>query len=135
MSRTHGKSKDKTYKIWSKMIQRCTNPKVERYSNYGGRGITVCDQWKTFYGFYADMGNAEEGYSLERIDVNGNYEKSNCSWIKQELQSKNTTRTVNITLNGITKNAKDWSIELGMRASTIYYRVAKGLPPEMILRA
>lgn len=133
--RTHGMSATREWNIWSRMIQRCFNPKVERYKNYGGRGITVCKKWRDFEGFYKDMGKVPDGFSLERIDVNGNYEPSNCKWIPLKDQHKNTTKSVLITHNGMTKNAVDWARELGIKASTIYYRSAKGLPPAAILGA
>src|SRR5215472_2117531 len=72
----------KEYICWSNMVQRCTNPKNNRWSDYGGRGIVVCETWqKSFSTFLAEMGKAPgPAYSIDRIDPNGNYEFSNCRW-------------------------------------------------------
>lgn len=88
---THGKSSSCEYKTWANMIARCTNPKEHYYANYGGRGITICDRWKnSFEEFYADMGDRPSGnYSIERLDVNGNYEPSNCVWATSFQQQRN----------------------------------------------
>ena len=78
---THGKSETREYRIWAGMIQRCKNPKVQRYPHYGGRGISVCDRWKQFPNFLDDMGLLPSPkHFLARIDLDGNYEPSNCRW-------------------------------------------------------
>jgi len=74
---------------WLKMIERCEKTYCRRYADYGGRGIRVCDRWKTFENFYADMGDRPEGMSIDRIDVNGNYEPSNCRWATPAQQRAN----------------------------------------------
>lgn len=88
---THGMSGTRQYYIWSAMVQRCTNPKHPKWSDYGGRGIRVCNEWLKFSGFWKDMA---EGYSddleIDRVDVNGNYEKQNCRWATQSQNSFNT---------------------------------------------
>lgn len=78
-----------TYHTWDAMLQRCLNPNNRNYYWYGERGITVCARWLDFANFFADMGERPEGYSIERIDVNGNYEPSNCKWIPKGEQWKN----------------------------------------------
>jgi hypothetical protein len=82
-----------TYHSWSNMIQRCTNPKHHRYANYGGRGIAVCERWREFANFLADMGVKPPGHSIERKDNNGNYEPGNCKWATFAEQSHNTRMT------------------------------------------
>lgn len=86
---THGMSALPEYKIWEQMLQRCTNPKHSRYSDWGGRGIQVCAHWMDFENFYADMGPRPEGLTLERFNNDGNYEPSNCKWATRVEQQNN----------------------------------------------
>jgi len=80
----------RTAHIYAGMVRRCVNPNDASYEYYGGRGITVCDRWlESIKNFFDDMGPAPAGYSLERVDVNGNYEPENCKWIPLSDQSKN----------------------------------------------
>ena len=95
---THGLSKTPTYRIWHGMKQRCLNPNCNGYHNYGGRGITVCASWKnSFENFLDDMGERPFlGAELDRINNNGNYEKSNCRWVskKQNANNRRSNRPV-----------------------------------------
>jgi hypothetical protein len=77
------------YECWVSMRQRCRDPGCRSYKNYGGRGISVCARWDLFENFLADMGPRPPGYSIERVDNNGNYEPSNCKWIPKGDQSRN----------------------------------------------
>jgi hypothetical protein len=92
-SRTHGKTGTFEHICWQNMHQRCRTPARRDYKYYGGRGIRVCSRWAKFENFLADMGECPPGYSIERIDVNGNYEPANCKWIPIGDQSNNTRRT------------------------------------------
>jgi len=78
-----------TYRTWVRLRERCTNPKNNRFAQYGGRGIAFCERWQSFENFLVDMGERREDMSIDRIDVNGNYEKSNCRWATKSLQNSN----------------------------------------------
>lgn len=86
---THGFSKTRAYESWQGMRNRCLNPRCDSYVNYGGRGITICSRWDDFGRFFADMGERPDGLTLERLDVNGNYEPSNCCWATRAEQNRN----------------------------------------------
>lgn len=82
------------YRTWRNMINRCYDPKNNHYQNYGGRGISVCAEWRhDFSTFFHDMGEKPLGLSIDRIDVHGNYEPSNCRWATNHEQAMNTTRS------------------------------------------
>jgi hypothetical protein len=83
-----------TYNSWRSMKKRCLWPGAVDWEFYGGRGVTVCDAWLTFEGFYADMGERPEGMTLDRKDPHGNYEPSNCRWATASDQARNKRRTV-----------------------------------------
>jgi hypothetical protein len=87
--RTHGKTGTPTFVTWMAMLSRCTNKNITNYAYYGGRGITVCERWMSFENFLSDMGERPEGMSIDRKDVNGNYEPSNCQWATRLEQSRN----------------------------------------------
>lgn len=83
----------RTYKTWQSMKHRCASPNNVNWLLYGGRGITVCERWQSFEGFLEDMGERPHGMSIDRIDSNKGYEKSNCRWASADVQVQNTTRT------------------------------------------
>ena len=119
----HGMRRSITYKSWACMIQRCTNPKNTRYRFYGARGITVCERWKDFANFLADMGERPAGsYSIDRIDPCGNYEPTNCRWATQLEQMQNTSKP---RLKATFQEIADQE-GLGLRA--VYSRYYRGQP-------
>ncbi len=85
----HGMTDTPTYFTWLAMRTRCSNPNVWDYKYYGGRGIGICERWNDFRNFYADMGERPDGLTLDRIDVNGDYEPNNCRWATWQEQCAN----------------------------------------------
>lgn len=88
-AKTHGLTNTPEYKTWAGMRTRCTNPKATNYGVYGERGIKCCERWNSFENFLSDMGKREKGKTLDRIDVDGDYEPKNCRWATKEEQVKN----------------------------------------------
>lgn len=115
------------YWSWGGMIQRCTNPKNPAYHNYGGRGILVCERWLQFSNFLEDMGQAPAGMTIERINNDGNYEKSNCVWATKAQQANNTRTNRVLELDGERKTVAQWSQASGVKYETIRGRLHRGL--------
>ncbi len=124
-ARTHGMSNTVEYNIYNHMMNRCYNMNVERYPNYGGRGIKVCDKWQTFEGFFGDMGKRPSVYhSIDRIDVNGDYTPQNCRWATIKEQSRNKTNTKFIEYRGEVKPLCEWTDILNLRYKTVHNRLS-----------
>lgn len=124
----HGLTNAKLYPVWVMMKDRCMNSNNKEYKNYGGRGVTVCNEWKNnFQAFYdwAMTNGYVEGLSIDRIDNNGNYEPSNCRWATRREQQLNTTRNKRITYNGKTQTLTEWSEELNVRFNKLWERLYK----------
>jgi hypothetical protein len=119
------------------MIARCTNRNNNRFGQYGGRGITVCQRWlESFVSFLDDMGvRPSSEHSIDRIDNDGNYEPGNCRWATRVEQSRNTQQNMIIEAFGRRQCLQDWSIETGIGRGTIRWRVVNGWSPEMALTA
>lgn len=127
----HGHSARKSitpeYRSWTNMIARCTNPKCTYYEYYGGRGITVCDRWKSFPEFVADMGNKpSRRHTLERLDTNGNYSPGNCVWASRASQAKNKRSTKIVEYMGDRLCLTDMARKHGLRPLTLRYRLLHG---------
>lgn len=124
------------YHSWVNMIQRCTNPNVYDYPNYGGRGITVCPEWRGregFYRFREDMGDRPEGTTLDRIDNDGDYYRYNCRWANSDVQANNKRSNYLLTYNGKTQSVARWAKELGISYSTLYTRLCNRWSVEEML--
>lgn len=112
----HGNRKNPTYKAWIELKLRCGSPNNHAYKDYGGRGIKVCDRWlNSFESFLTDMGERPgKEYSIDRIDVNGDYCPENCRWATRKEQCNNRRTNINITYNGKTQTLMQWCEELGL---------------------
>lgn len=121
-------SSEKLYHVWASMKDRCNNPKNKNYKHYGGRGIKVYYKWNGSHDYinfksWALSNGYKEGLTLDRIDVNGNYEPDNCRWITQKEQTRNIRRNINITYNGETHILQDWAYILDINPNTLYHRI------------
>lgn len=127
---THDKSKTNLYSKWAGMKRRCYNLNDKRYPDYGGRGITLCEEWKenfeTFYNWAINNGYKKE-LTIDRIDTNGNYNPSNCKWSTMLEQSHNKRNNRNITYKEKTQTIAEWSRQLGLNTKSLYTRVERGL--------
>ncbi len=133
IKRKHGMVGTPEYNAYSSMLGRCLNKNNHKFSQYGGRGIKVCERWReSFVNFYADMGARPDGCSLDRINVNGNYEPGNCRWATAVQQGQNKTNTINLAYNGETKCLAEWSRQYGVPLVTAYSRLQRGLTFEQV---
>lgn len=126
----YGKSAERIYNIFHGMKQRCYNPNSTEYKNYGGRGISICDDWmnapQDFITWSLENGY-EDTLSIDRIDNNGNYEPSNCRWTTVIQQANNTRRNIYIKFHGETKTLAEWSRVLGFDYELVYGRLRRGV--------
>lgn len=130
----HGKHGAPAYGVWNSMKSRCENPNVKTYPDYGGRGITICERWKKFSNFLADMGEPAPGMTLERIDNNKGYYKENCDWATRTKQGRNKRNNVLLTINGETLPLSAWAERSGIKYATIHQRITKGWTPEAAVK-
>ena len=123
----HGLYNTPEYRVWSAMIQRCTNPNVPKFKNYGARGIRVCERWLSVECFLADMGRRpSDSHSLDRIDNDGDYMPGNCRWATDGQQRRNRSDNVYLTHEGRTMIVSDWAREIGISEFTIRKRLRLG---------
>jgi hypothetical protein len=116
------------------MIQRCSNPHRLDYARYGGRGITVCDEWRaSFRSFLTDMGEPPPRHSLDRTDNNGPYSKENCAWAPDKAQQRNRRSNRALAFHGKTQTLAEWSEELGIPYFTLHARLRRGWNVERVL--
>lgn len=135
-NRTHGMTGTPEYISWQAMRHRCYREEDISYSNYGGRGITVCDEWRdSFENFYADMGPRPEGMTLDRIEVNRNYEPSNCRWATPKEQADNTRVARKLLVGDRRINMSEASRRSGLTRSTLRRRMRLGMKIEEAMTA
>lgn len=142
MNLTHGATAAKvarkneyprSYKIWVRMRQRCNSPSDAAFKDYGARGIAVCERWKDYANFAADMGEPPPGTSLDRIDNDGPYSPENCRWATKVEQARNKRTAKLITYNGETRSLVEWAEHLGIPRQRLHNRIYRGWPIERAL--
>lgn len=125
--KTHGLSGSREYRIWASMINRCTNKNSAGYRDYGGNGITVCDEWMSFENFISDMGCAPScKHTLDRIIGSLGYNKENCRWATRDIQNRNTSRNVFVSIGGESLTISEWAERTGIDPRTISMRIRRG---------
>lgn len=120
----HGMSKDRLYWIWHSMIDRCVRKNNPGYKHYGGRGISVCEEWLDSKNFieWALSNGYRKDLTIDRIDYNGNYEPSNCRWVDWKTQANNTSRNHYVTIDGETLTVAQWAERNGIAYKTVFQR-------------
>lgn len=127
----HGGKKERLYVVWSSMKQRCLNPNDPYYFRYGGRGISICDDWKDYRKFREwaessgyDKNNRDRSCTLDRVNNDGNYCPENCRWVTQKEQDNNRSSNHFITnSSGVSKTLSQWSEVTGIRKDTLRRRI------------
>lgn len=139
-STTHSGSNSRLYHVWIDIVRRCENPGRGAYKNYGGRGISICAEWKDFSVFrewamstgYDE--NAEHGIcTIDRIDVNGDYAPDNCRWVTMKIQCRNKRGSHIVEYNGEKKTVAEWSEITGINYNTLLRRINSGWDVERAL--
>ncbi len=122
----HNLTNSRLFKIWSGILNRCYNKNNHKYKNYGGRGITICDEWKNDFKVFYDWSitnSYQDNLTIDRIDVNGNYEPSNCRWVNQKTQQNNKNSNLWITYDNQTYTLSEWSEILNINYYTLKSRL------------
>lgn len=128
----HGGNGTRLYGIWKSMRERCTVPSQIRYKNYGGRGIKVCPEWNEYVAFreWALTHGYSDDLTIDRINVDGDYEPTNCRWATTKEQSNNKTTSHFLIICGVKKTITEWSEVSGIKVGTIWMRLKKGWSDE-----
>ena len=123
------------YDIWTNMKDRCYNPNFKQFKDYGGRGITVCEEWQEFIPFmeWATKNGYKRELQIDRIDNSKGYSPSNCRFATRSQNQRNMRRNRHVTINGITKLMIEWCEITGLHFRTISLRIEKGWPDAMLL--
>lgn len=134
---THGGTNTRLFKIWGGMKERCAREKHPHFKDYGGRGISVCEEWQEFANFrsWAISNGYETHLSIDRIDPNGDYEPSNCRWATMKEQQNNKRTNHIVCLNGVEHTITEWAEILGINKTTIKERLRLGWSDEKALTA
>lgn len=135
-SHKHGKKHTRLYRIYQGMKTRCYNTNDPGYLYYGAKGIQICNEWlEDFMRFYkwAITNGYSDDLSIDRINVNGNYEPSNCRWATKKEQNNNKSTNLNIEYNGKIQSVEEWSNETGLSKDSIYKRLSMGWSIEKTL--
>lgn len=134
---THHLSGTRLFKIWTGMMYRCYDPKHSHYGAYGGRGITICDEWRNSAEAFIEWAHSngyEDHLTIERRDVNGNYCPENCEWITWKQQNYNKRNTRLVEINGESKTIPEWAEETGINKFTLRGRYRRGIRGEDLIR-
>lgn len=123
--KTHGKTSTRLHQIWCSMRQRCNYPYSKAYRIYGGKGVTVCNEWNDFQTFYdwAMANGYRDDLTLDRIDGNGNYCPSNCRWATMKEQQNNRLNNIRFSVGGVERTLTEWSEASGIPRATLEWRV------------
>jgi hypothetical protein len=115
------------------MIQRCMNPNNSGYKWYGRKGITVCEEWRDFRNFYADMGDPSPQQTIDRRDGTSGYSKDNCRWATMKEQAQNRSSNLMISWHGVKQSLAQWAQTIGIKADCLYSRLNSGWSIERAL--
>lgn len=129
-SKTHGETGTRLYKIWVLMKNRCYNHNASNYKDYGGRGITVCDEWRNSYSAFsawAKQNGYADNLSIDRIDNNKGYSPENCRWVTAFVQGNNKRSNAIFTIDGEAKTVTQWARKYGINPITVFSRLYKGM--------
>lgn len=121
----HGMTNSKLYGVWTNVKTRCSNPKNRAYPHYGGRGITLCQEWQDFSAFsrWALENGYAEGLTLDRVDVDGPYSPENCRWVNMKTQQNNRRNNHYIEFAGQKKTLSEWAEQTGIGSATLRTRL------------
>ncbi len=122
------------YQTWMGIKGRCTNPNYRQWNDYGGRGITICERWKDFAAFAADMGERPRGHSIDRIDNDKGYSPDNCRWATRQEQQRNRRLAVFVIVEGVQYRAIELAEIAGVKTDTIIERAKRGLSYADVVR-
>lgn len=129
-NKRHGMSRHPAFAVWHSMKERCETPTYPAFKNYGARGIKVCERWSnSFEAFWTDMGSTyKQGLTLDRIDNDGDYTPDNCRWVDYTVQANNRRRNHMVG----TETAAQFARRVGVKYTTILYRLFHGVPMERL---